>query len=98
MDPRPRRGQGSLLGQLIVVREDGTGHRIGGVHHVRLRHRKRRDVVGDPVEVLGIAGTLWRTDYSATYSSGNRQQDDKKDMGAVHQSIRSEGVFLSYCR
>src|SRR6516164_3947538 len=48
----PKESAPSLLGQLIMTRKDVTGHRIGGVHHVRLRHRKRRDVVGNRVEVL----------------------------------------------
>src|SRR6516162_2402541 len=87
-----------LLGQLIMKRKYGVGHRIGGVHHVRLGHREGRDVVGDRVEVLGIAGALRRANTRTTDGSEKSQRGDKDEAGTVHQLIRSTKGFGSYRR
>ena len=81
-----------------MTREYRAGHRIGGVHHVRLRHRKGRDIVGDRIEVLSVAGSLRRPGGSATNSGNKRKSGDGGAMRIVHQSFRSEGGLLGYCR
>src|SRR6516165_5350663 len=88
----------SLLGQLIMTRKYGAGHRIGGVHHVRLGHREGRDVVGDRVEVLGIAGALRCADTRTTEGSDKSQRGDEDEAGTVHQLFRSRKGFGSYRR
>src|SRR5215831_9983921 len=113
MDPSRRRGQGrslagnggvseepalSLLGYLIMTRQYRAGHGIGGVHNVRLGHRKSRDVVGDRVEVLGIACTLRGAGAGTTDSGNKREAGNDSELRMVHQLIRSGEVFSRYCR
>src|SRR6516162_3255880 len=95
MGGAPKEPPPSLLGQLIMTRKYGAGHRIGGVHHVRLGHREGRDVVGDRVEVLGIAGALRCADTRTTEGSDKSQRGDEDEAGTVHQLIRSRKGFGS---
>ena len=61
--------------QFVVMRKDRLSHRIVRVHHLRTGHRQRRDVVGNRIEVLRIAGSLRRADDAATCSDGEQKRD-----------------------
>jgi len=76
-----------------MTRKNRARHRIGGVHHVRLGHRKCRDVVGDRIEVLGIAGALRRAGCGAPFVMSDGASDDmpshSRPSPTDHQYARS---------
>src|SRR5215469_9626609 len=90
-----RRCAGSVLRQLVVVRQYGAVHRIRGVHHVGASHGERRDIIRNGIHVLRVAGSLGRPDKAAT-RGGSERGHKKAEAYRSHQSLRSGKEFIRY--